>query len=112
MVINAPISGSNGLTKGSGGNLTLTNHSNEFGTLTIDAGNVIIDDESEIGQTGDNLVLNGGFVKPAAALTSLNSNRQVITASTGGFNIGTGQTLRSTAASTALAVWKNKAPGL
>ena len=34
--MSAPITGSNGLTKGSGGNLTLTNVGNNFGTLTID----------------------------------------------------------------------------
>ena len=89
----AAITGTNGLTKGSGGDLILTNHTNDFGTLTINGGNVVVDNESELGQSSAGIVINGGYFKPTAGVSSLSSNHSITMASTGGFDVGTSQSL-------------------
>ena len=93
VTIGAAITGTNGLTKGSGGDLILTNHTNDFGTLTINGGNVVVDNESELGQSSAGIVINGGYFKPTAGVSSLSSNHSITMASTGGFDVGTAQSL-------------------
>ncbi len=91
--IDAQVSAGGGLTKGGAGNLTLTNTSNSISQITLDAGNVIVSDEGQIGGGGTPITFNGGFLQPASNLTALSGSHNIMTASGGGMNVPTNQTL-------------------
>jgi autotransporter-associated beta strand protein len=93
VTINDAIIGTGGLIKNGSANLTLTNSANSYGPTTINAGTLIVTANAQLGtEDANTLTINGGYLKPGAAVTSL-SRPVVVSSRFGGFDVGAGQTL-------------------
>lgn len=75
--ISAPISGTNGLAKVGSGELVLTSTVSDFaGGVSISGGTLTISNDANLGNTGNDIALNGGTLKATADL-SLNAGRDL-----------------------------------
>lgn len=92
MTVDNLISGNFGLTKRGAGAVTLTNNSNDFtGDVHVLAGTLNISDVAQLGNSANNIILDGGTL---GATVDLTLTRPVTIASAGGgFSANTGTTL-------------------